>query len=519
MSSVPTNNRNKRKKKKSFLKNARKYAKRGYYGRGSELDADTYQYFVRIMETYREGFDNDEDKIVFANNVFEQTENIEFMDAFTSDLRKLCNDRFASHVLEALVIQSCRKSSEDSGTSQDFIQYFKEFTIKISKFLLNNLEDYIWDTYANHVIRTCLENLVQLTKDEKNSEGNIKGVGKQIIPKEYPDIVKDYGERLIAWPQFVELCTNELTSGFLQVLLKCLDKVDLKLLKRYLKKLLNEVFAPNAEEYDSKLLPQAFLSRSSIMLLEAAIQISSPKMFTQIYAKCFAGKLFYTEKVEFEAIFDELTDHFEAIIDAGHSGIILCLAQSCKRLCAKQGSFVQNIMKTFHCFEPEERQQHFVMCMSRFDKYEVVEKQSNENLKKRQVKPSCLLGMEQTDLKDLFSNSMGSHIVDSYVKGLFVGEKSKEKLVRKMMGTYQELASSKYGSRSFEAIWNAANLKAKLHIMAELAHKDGAWSNSECGKIIANKVNLLLYKRNKEDWKNSLSKTKNSEDILADIFK
>lgn len=55
-------NQYKRKRKKSFLKNARKYAKKGHYGRGSQLDGDTYQYFVRIMEAYREGFSSDEDK-------------------------------------------------------------------------------------------------------------------------------------------------------------------------------------------------------------------------------------------------------------------------------------------------------------------------------------------------------------------------------------------------------------------------------------------------------------------------
>lgn len=54
--------RHKRKRKKSFLKNARKYAKKGCYGRGSELDADTYQYLVRAMETFREGFSSEEDK-------------------------------------------------------------------------------------------------------------------------------------------------------------------------------------------------------------------------------------------------------------------------------------------------------------------------------------------------------------------------------------------------------------------------------------------------------------------------
>ncbi|KAJ8925549.1 hypothetical protein NQ315_009389 [Exocentrus adspersus] len=188
-------------------------------------------------------------------------------------------------------------------------------------------------------------------------------------------------------------------------------------------------------------------------------------------------------------MFDELTD-FESIFEAGHSGIILALAQTCKRLSAKQGSFVQNLMKSLDCLEPEDRQKHLVICLCRLCKFESTEKVSNDNLLKDKLnlhgtlilqvmldfnKPikivNSILSMDQQDLKKLFSNSMGSHITDSFVKGAYVGEKSREKLVRKMMGVYQELATSKYGSRSFEAIWNVANFKSKVQIMEELAKK------------------------------------------------
>lgn len=86
-----------------------------------------------------------------------------------------------------------------------------------------------------------------------------------------------------------------------------------------------------------------------------------------------------------------------------------------------------------------------------------------------------------------------------------------------LQGSYQELASTKYGSRSFEAIWDCANLKHRLAIMDELVYKDGSWSNSEHGKIIASKINLSLYKRNKEDWKNSHS-TNNKAQRLFENF-
>lgn len=59
-----TQNR-KRKRGKSILQNARKYLKKGVCGRGRQLETDTYQYLVRILEAYKEGFPSDEEKCKF----------------------------------------------------------------------------------------------------------------------------------------------------------------------------------------------------------------------------------------------------------------------------------------------------------------------------------------------------------------------------------------------------------------------------------------------------------------------
>ncbi|CAH1114583.1 unnamed protein product [Psylliodes chrysocephalus] len=580
MDSNTTNKRNNRKRKKSFLKNARKYAKKGHYGRGSQLEEDTYHYFVKILETFKEGFDSEEDKIIFANNVFDQTDKQEvncccnqvgcrvvemllpfahddvvkrFISVFSEEIRPLSSDRFASHVLESLVIQSCKRALMEK-TNEDMKIYYKNFAIKVSKFLLNNLEDYIWDNYGNHVMRTCLTNLIQLPSG-KTIKNNIEQEIKIEIPDDFVEIVKEYGQRLISWPQFDQLCKSDLTSGFLQELMKCLKNVDSKLLKAYIKKLIKDVFT-NSNSDNSNLLPPAFGSQSVIVLIEISLQLSSSKMFTKLYTSCFTGNLvklsttrmtnyavqrliqYCTVKEEYELIFDELVDHFKEIFEIGHSGIILALAEACKRHCTKQGSFVQNLMKAFDCFEPEDRQNSFILCLSRFIVYDEHLKRTNENLQKEKLnlhgtlilqkmldynKPikivNAILNLEQTDLLNLFSNVMGSHIADSYVKGAFVGEKSRERLIRKMMGTYKDLAHGKYSSRSFEALWNFANMKCRILIMEELSHKDGSWINSDFGKIIAQKINFVTFKRNKEEWKNSMNKGNKSEEILAELLK
>lgn len=56
--------------------------------------------------------------------------------------------------------------------------------------------------------------------------------------------------------------------------------------------------------------------------------------------------------------------------------------------------------------------------------------------------------------------------------------------------------------------------------MDELSHKDAAWSNTLFGKIIKSKVNLVLYNRNKEEWKNYLNQTCNKvEKVFEDVLK
>lgn len=216
-----------------------------------------------------------------------------FINVLGEDLRPLCSDRFASHVLEALLAECCKLSA--SHESDDFREKCKCFTIKISKFLLNNLEDFIWDTYGNHIIRKVLINLAQITIEEKrNASKKQQLLDEAIYPQDYIDIVKDFGERLITWPQFKDLPYSELTSGLLQILLHALKKVDEELLIKYLKKLLTDSFIAIKEEQEGEegcKLPEIFMSKSAIMTLETYLEVANIKMYKKLYKKCFENNL------------------------------------------------------------------------------------------------------------------------------------------------------------------------------------------------------------------------------------
>jgi hypothetical protein len=50
-------------KRKSLLKQAKKYGKRGKFGRGTHLNEDIYQYFVHVLELVEtKKFENEEEK-------------------------------------------------------------------------------------------------------------------------------------------------------------------------------------------------------------------------------------------------------------------------------------------------------------------------------------------------------------------------------------------------------------------------------------------------------------------------
>ena len=121
--------------KRSFLQRAKKFGKSGRFGKGREIDKETYDYFLRVLEQINRGFNDDEDDVeaqeMFVENVFEQTTDKElllagnqlvsrvlerllpiashevqsrFMSKLTDDLRRTATDPFASHVLELLLL-------------------------------------------------------------------------------------------------------------------------------------------------------------------------------------------------------------------------------------------------------------------------------------------------------------------------------------------------------------------------------------------------------------------------------
>ncbi|XP_034826444.2 nucleolar protein 9 [Maniola hyperantus] len=395
-----------KKKRKNFLKNARKYAKKGQMGRGTQIPQDLYDYFVQILESIKQGVEDSDERQALVNNVLERTKGEElniignqlgcrlvelllpyatpehlerYIEALSPELRRLCSDNFTSHIIETLLRVSCERATEylqildqldDEGPKKkrkktkskytdEHITSCHEFTLKICKYVLNNLEDFVWDRYANHILRSALKclsgivllpgekakpNMFKQTKEDNPSiPPHSTEMKYKVVPDEYKEIVKEFANRLVAWPQFKDLPYKNITSALLQVLLYAVKNADKNLTKTLIKKLLNESFAPEdwvpagdekdkididfeelkeekkvktapedwvSEGNDEKKikshikelkeeekvetsgsLPPVFENESAVRLLEAALFVSKKKTYTQIYARCFIHRL------------------------------------------------------------------------------------------------------------------------------------------------------------------------------------------------------------------------------------
>lgn len=325
-------NKNKLKKKKSrFLRNAKGFAKQGIYGRGTHIEDDQYNYFINILDTMKKGFEDVEEKVNMANNVFEQTKDQEvylasnqivckamesllgFIDAeqlesyfevFADSFRPICSDRFASHVLQKMVeIAFLRsldkdklkapKEKKDEKESKDkddddeeeapvakkpkvitdvlseelynleteFSAEHKincgKFVLRVGKFMLNNLEDFVWDTCASHIMRTCILSLsgIHVAKVAFEKGGADMAKNKKIyeVSTEWHEVAKEFAQRLEMWPQFSDFPYQEHSSALLGVLCIALKVMDKNMLKHFGKKILMEGLLKVDVDEDEKL--------------------------------------------------------------------------------------------------------------------------------------------------------------------------------------------------------------------------------------------------------------------------
>ncbi|XP_037713187.1 nucleolar protein 9 [Drosophila subpulchrella] len=631
------NAKRKRPKKKGnrFMRNAKGFAKQGIFGRGTHIDDEQFSYFINILDAMKAGFEDVEERVNMANNVFEQTHDQEihlasnqivskaleslvgfvddvqlerFFSKFGEGLRPLCSDRFASHVLQKMleiaflrgVGKSAIVETSDAATpskqakpdaaqveeeynlkadfSEDHREKCRQFVLRISKFMLNNLEDFVWDNCASHIMRTAILCLVGMHVPkiafEKGGTEMTKHRKLYTVPDEWQEVMKDFPQRLEMWPQFTDFPYQEHSSSLLGVICLALSVADKSMLKHFAKKILTiGLLKPNEDDEDKKdedtkieikdeedeeaketeedtekkqtdpNLPKVFHHQTSVILLETILSVAGAKLLTQLYAMLFCNRIGYLSKQQgtnfsvqrllqhikevpdFESVFTELQPHVEELLKMGYTGVVSALSAACLRLGTKQAQMIAALQSALHVSGDKEKSKLFFNCLVKLKPFEVVGSDESGfvhlhgSLIAQHVlqfnKPiflvNCILDLPATQLAQVFNTPNGSHIVDAFMQSKFIGEKSRERLIRQLDGFYVDLAITRHGSRVFEECFKASQEAQKLRMAKELFSKANMLKGSPHGRIIYTKYRLDTYKLSPSQWQESLSKHLDAE--------
>ena len=422
---------------------------------------------------------------------YTDTETFEYLlDTFSENFRVLCTDKFASHVLQKALFTaflravsklqpisssaSVEKKSKNENSvdiehnlkksyGDEHILKCCQFVERLSRFLINNLEEFVWNTFSNYVIREVVYHLAGIVDfKQADNSSNLQNRTKLVVPKEWLDILKSFMETIEEWTQFEEMPYSENTSILLQDILIAVNSVEEDKIKSksICKKLLKESFLKEYQhEENTEELPKVFAFQSSIRLLEIVLSVIDEKLYIKYYVTLFSGKFvklanlhdanyvvqkfidFIHTKDIFEAVFSELEDEFENILRNGFTGIIASISKKCVKFCTKQQSFVKMLFEALKCTDTPEKH---IMSILKLLPADVLDKQETAKIHingsiilqsllffNKPIKiVQTLLDMSADKLCKIFVDPKGSYIVNAFTESKFVGEKSKLKLAK-----------------------------------------------------------------------------------------
>ncbi|ALC40849.1 CG11123 [Drosophila busckii] len=643
---MQTENNAKRKRPKKrgsrFMRNAKGFGKQGIFGRGTHIDDEQFSYFINILDAMKGGLEDIEERINMANNVFEQTKEQEihlasnqivskalesligfvddaqlesYFNKFGNNLRPMCSDRFASHVLQKMLeiaflrglgqaaaqqvddAVAAKRAKPDAAQieeqynletsfSEQHREQCRQFVLRIAKFMLNNLEDFVWDSCATHIMRTAILCLVGIHVPkiafEKGGAELAKHRKLYKVPEEWHEVMKEFPQRLEMWPQFSDFPYQDHSSALLGVICLALSVVDKSMLKHFGKKILmqsllkpndasdekdekpqevkieiddeaeEDAAAPAAEQSaettmpeetarETKLLaslPKVFHYQSAVILMETLLSVAGAKLLTQLYAMLFSGRIAYLaqqqqtnfavqrllqhikEVPDFEAVCTELQPHIEPLLKMGYTGVVSSLSAACLRLGAKQAQLIAALQSALHVTGDKEKSKLFFNCLIKLKPHELLASDQSGfvhlhgSLIAQHIlqfnKPiflvNCILELPVTQLAQIFNTPNGSHIVDAFMQSQYIGEKSRERLIRLLDGFYVDLAITRHGSRVLDQCFKAAQEAQKLRIAKELCSKANMLKGSPFGRLIYTKYRLDTYKLSPTQWQASLGK-------------
>ncbi|XP_033960411.1 nucleolar protein 9 [Pseudochaenichthys georgianus] len=561
------------------------------------LDALSVGYFRRVGERLGEGFADSEEREMFVENVLTEVKGkaaVVAMDrtgSFTlqrllplcrpdqvaevlaelggesgSELKAVSCDQCGGHVVESAVRQISKLSQTAATTEEEEEEggLLEAQVLSLCHVVRDSIAEFILHVHGSHVVRTLLHVLsgclgplrTETRPGAKNNRNAVPQMTDFEVPTSFWYEMKNLTDTLI---DNVNLSvTDSVASAVFQTMLTVSHRKRPKLCKQLLKRIMGYLTSRSAAPGVSPLL--VFLKdQASSHLVEMIIQLSHKALLRDLYKNHLKGHLvdlalhsianFPIQRLTaasakhtmFLKLFDELIQGVEAILAAGHMGVIVQLAESCAESGEKQEDMIQCLLRAFHCAEPGTRH---VSCLPLFMSlitYEVYYHsetaegniqtevpltsicyhgsrlvQSLAKFKERSLLLSSLRTQTPADLLTLASDPAGSHVLQALITTS--SDKGRGKILKRLEGQFVPMACSRLGSRVLEAIWNSASVTHRHNMAQELVSCESRLRSDQFARHVWAKFALSHYIHRRGHWQEIQSGESKKRKLFSDIL-
>ncbi|XP_006816925.1 nucleolar protein 9-like [Saccoglossus kowalevskii] len=510
------------------------------------LDEETMGYYRRVSDTLKEEFSSEEEKELFIQNVFAQTQKEEiklsqnqtvsrliesllrsarqkevtkFFAGLSEDIHKVCFDRFAAYVLQTVITlvpkfldsEKEKEEQDDDDDDDDDLPSLEELLLQVCGVMKEHLGDVLVDTYASHVLRSLLEVLggvhiaesvvrSKLSRQQQNKESTKQTkeaiTERRNVPKKFSKNLKKLTNLVMERTDIHDLLQNPVSNPVLQTLLLVLNKVNSALCGELSEILLSKSDAvkksKGTEDDLEESLPTIFLHEVGSHLVEVLLQISSEESFHRLYCQYFKGKIlqfavhpianFVLQKL---IAVSPTREEFDEIFEECNSIMEDILAYN----------HIGIVLRLAEgCIKYGVKQELLLKSLLKaFHCY-----------RPKTRRRSCVQLIASFTTYEVF------HKLED--------EKDEKDEELNSEGWYVKLSCTKHGSRTIDAIWNGATLKNKYTIAEELAKRESQLSQDMFGRFVYRNCAIGYFKHRPKDWKDIQKREEKKRKMFADLL-
>ncbi|KAK8760244.1 hypothetical protein V5799_028492, partial [Amblyomma americanum] len=200
-----------------------------------QVDKGTKSYFMMVCERFHDGFEDDEDKALFLENVADQT--------CGKELELSCDDS-TSHCMQMLLLHT--------RSLNVLTRFMSTFLEHVDLMCTHHIGAYVMQTLLEVSLKYLQSPSVYATSEQEHTDAEANEAPKEAlevvdVPDGFYELFRTYVNTIKTF-DLLDIMSNSVTSLLFQALIMVLQQKDPKMLSSLVKHVAKAVFSQSSDE-------------------------------------------------------------------------------------------------------------------------------------------------------------------------------------------------------------------------------------------------------------------------------